>query len=134
MKTTHTIAVVGSALGLLLVSGAYAGDQRLSDRTQEGEGPVIYFDQHIGSDQWMPNEGARGPVRNDSMDQPLNATEQTGEGPVIYFMKHPAASDTAMPKSGARGPVRNETMERLNETPQYGEGPTIYDEARDFGR
>lgn len=130
MKKTHTIAVLGSTLGLLLVSGAQAADQRLNSWSQVGEGPTIYFEQG-GGDMAMPNEGARGPIRNDSME-PLNATLQTGEGPVIYF-EQPTGSDMAMPKAGARGPIRTESMDRLNETLQAGEGPTIYDEASKLG-
>lgn len=82
MKKTQKMAVLGSMLGLMLVSGAVAAEERMTPTLQFGEHPTMYDnlrDQHA-SDMTMAPKGARGPVRTESMEH----QHSFGESPSNY--------------------------------------------------
>lgn len=84
MKNTQKMAVLGSALGLILVSGAFAAEDRMMPTLHFGESPTMYdqlrIEQHR-SDMATAQKGARGPVRTESMEE---RALSFGESPSNY--------------------------------------------------
>lgn len=105
MKNIHKMAVLGSALGLMLVSGAFAADDRLNPALQFGESPTIYDnpmkDQH-SSDMTMAPKGARGPVRTESMEIRV----PFGESPTSYSIS-PSTEQAPARDSNSQGGWNN---------------------------
>lgn len=119
MKNAHKMAVLGSALGLL-VSGAYAAGDRMNPMQQFGENPTMYeqliIEQHA-DESAMASRGARGPVRTETMEH----AQWLGESPTLYdqLIADRKASEMSAPR-GARGPVREDLH-------WSGESPSSYD-------
>lgn len=118
MKNIRKHAVLGSALGLLFVAGAFAADEGV--RSYGIDQTTNYFNQP--ADQWSADsaapKGARGPLREERM-----GIEYGIDQPTEYFNHMTDKLSGDMDSSrGARGPLREDRMGI-----EYGiDGPTVY--------
>lgn len=110
MKNTRHNVLLGSALGVLLISGAFAGDGKHGTTFSYGEGALYDNLQAIrtAADMTAAPKGAQGPVRTDDMAPAWSY----GEGALYDNLRQsqPTRDESSSP-GGARGPIRSDGME-----------------------